>query len=88
MLDKGHTGEARRHYAAAVAAEPTLLVAHWSLAGLAIQAKQYKELGERLDAIEATGLVELNDLAGVAEYAGFVKSPEYKAWKKRRAAKK
>lgn len=88
MLDKGDTGEARRHYAAAVAAEPSLLVAHWSLAGLAIQTKQYKELGERLDAIEATGLVELNDLDGVAEYEGFVKSPEYKAWKKRRAAKK
>ncbi|MFP2927738.1 tetratricopeptide repeat protein [Pyxidicoccus sp. 3LG] len=88
MLDKGDTAEARRHYAAAVAAEPTLLVAHWSLAGLALQTKQYKELGERLDALEATGQVELNDLEGVAEYEGFVKSPEYKTWKKRRAAKK
>ncbi|MBZ4416472.1 lipopolysaccharide assembly protein LapB [Myxococcus sp. RHSTA-1-4] len=88
MLDKGDTAEARRHYVAAVTAEPTLLVGHWSLAGLALQEKQYKELGERLDAIEATGLVQLNDLEGVAEYQGFVKSPEYKAWKKRRAAKK
>ncbi|NMO14282.1 hypothetical protein HPC49_16995 [Pyxidicoccus fallax] len=88
MLDKGDTAEARRHYVAAITAEPTLLVGHWSLAGLALQEKQYKELGERLDAIEATGLVQLNDVATVPEYAGFVKSPEYKVWKKRRAAKK
>ncbi|WP_163997141.1 hypothetical protein [Pyxidicoccus caerfyrddinensis] len=88
MLDKGDTAEARRHYEAAITAEPTLLVGHWSLAGLALQEKQYKELGERLDAIEATGLVHLNDLEGTANYEGFVKSPEYKVWKKRRAARK
>ncbi|QSQ24435.1 tetratricopeptide repeat protein [Pyxidicoccus parkwayensis] len=88
MVDKGDSAEARRHYEAAITGEPSLLVAHWSLAGLALQEKQYRELGERLDAIEATGLVQLNDLESVAAYEGFVKSPEYKAWKKRRAAKK
>lgn len=88
MLDKGDTAEARRHYVAAITAEPSLLVGHWSLIGLALQEKKYKEVGEGLDGIEATGLVQLNDLETVAEYEGFVKSPEYKAWKKRRAAKK
>jgi tetratricopeptide (TPR) repeat protein len=88
MLDKGDTAEARRHYVAAITAEPTLLVGHWSLIGLALQEKKYKEVGERLDGLEATGLVRLNDLETVPEYEGFVKSPEYKAWKKRRAAKK
>jgi predicted Zn-dependent protease len=87
MLDKGDRKAAVGHFKAAIAGEPTLALAHWVLIGLSLQDKQYKDTARYLDAIERDTSVELSDLGGLEQYAGFVKSPEYKAWKKKRDAR-
>jgi tetratricopeptide (TPR) repeat protein len=87
MLDKGDRKAALGHFKAALAGEPTLALAHWVLIGLSLQDKQFKDTARYLDAIERDTSVELGDLEEVEQYEGFVKSPEYKAWKKKRAAR-
>ncbi|MFE8600900.1 tetratricopeptide repeat protein [Archangium violaceum] len=87
MLDKEDRKAAIGYFKAAVTREPTLALAHWVLIGLSLQDKQFKDTVRYLDAIERDTSVELADLEGLEEYAGFVKSPEYKAWKKKRAAR-
>jgi hypothetical protein len=87
MLDKGDRKTALGHFKAALAAEPTLALVHWVLIGLSLQDKQYKDTVRYLDGIERDTRVELGDLEAVEEYAGFVKSREYKAWKKKRATR-
>lgn len=87
MLDKGDRKTALGHFKAAVAQEPTLALTHWVLIGLSLQDKQYKDTARYLDAIERDTRVELSPLEDIEEYKGFVKSPEYKAWKKKRAAR-
>jgi hypothetical protein len=75
------------HFKAAIAGEPTLALAHWVLIGLSLQDKQFKDTARYLDGIERDAHLELGDLEPLKEYAGFVKSPEYKTWKKKRAAR-
>ncbi|HYO74434.1 MAG TPA: hypothetical protein VEU33_51000 [Archangium sp.] len=87
MLDKGDRKAALGYFKAALAGEPTLTLAHWVLIGLSLQDKQFKDTVRYLDAIERDTSVELGDLESIEEYAGFVKSPEYKAWRKKRAAR-
>ncbi len=87
MLDKGDRKAAVGHFKAAIAGEPTLALAHWVLIGLSLQDKQFKDTARYLDGIERDAHLELGDLEGIEEYAGFVKSPEYKTWKKKRAAR-
>jgi predicted negative regulator of RcsB-dependent stress response len=87
MLDKGDRKAALGYFKAAVAAEPTLALSHWVLIGLSLQDKQYKDTVRYLDAIERDTSVELGELEDLEQYAGFVKSPEYKAWKKKRTVR-
>ncbi|WP_375771927.1 hypothetical protein NR798_13905 [Archangium gephyra] len=87
MLDKGDRKAALAYFKTAVAQEPTLTLAHWVLIGLSLQDKQFKDTARYLDAIERDAHVELSDLEEIEQYAGFVKSPEFKAWKKKRAAR-
>ncbi|HEX5754239.1 MAG TPA: hypothetical protein VFZ09_49105 [Archangium sp.] len=87
MLDKGDRKAALGHFKAAIAGEPTLTLAHWVLIGLSLQDKQFKDTARYLDGIERDTSVEIGDLTALEEYAGFVKSPEYKAWKKKRASR-
>ncbi|AKJ01822.1 hypothetical protein ATI61_103537 [Archangium gephyra] len=87
MLDKEDRKAAVGYFKAAVAGEPTLALAHWVLIGLSLQDKQFKDTVRYLDAIERDARVELSNLEEVEQYQGFVKSPEYKAWKKKRAAR-
>ncbi|MCY1080506.1 hypothetical protein [Archangium lansingense] len=87
MLDKGDRKTALGYFKAAVTAEPSLAMAHWVLIGLSLQDKQYKDTARYLDALERDTSVELADLTDLEQYAGFVKSPEYKPWKKKRDAR-
>jgi tetratricopeptide (TPR) repeat protein len=87
MLDKGDGKEARRFFQAAIDAEPTLLAPYWVLIGLSLQDKKYKDTARYLTAIERDAGVELSELTELEQYAGFVKSPEYKAWNKQRSAR-
>jgi tetratricopeptide (TPR) repeat protein len=88
MLDKGDGKEARRFFQAAIDAEPTLVAPYWVLIGLSLQDKKYKDTARYLTAIERDAGMELNELTELEQYAGFVKSPEYKAWNKQRAARR
>jgi tetratricopeptide (TPR) repeat protein len=84
MLEKGDGKAARRLFQATLDAEPRLVLPYWTLIGLSLQDKQYKDTARYLTAIERDAGVELNDLEGLEQYEGFVKSKEYKAWKKER----
>jgi tetratricopeptide (TPR) repeat protein len=88
LLEKGDDKEARRLFQAAIDAEPTLVTAHWVLIGLSLQDKKYKDTARYLTAIERDAGVTLNELEGLEQYEGFVKSPEYKAWSKERKARR
>lgn len=87
MLDKGEGKEARRYFQAAIDAEPSLPLPYWVMIGLSLQDKKYKDTARYLTAVERDVGVELGDLEGVEQYAGFVKSPEFKAWKRERKAR-
>jgi tetratricopeptide (TPR) repeat protein len=87
MLEKGDGKEARRFFQAAIDAEPTLVSPYWVLIGLSLQDKKYKDTARYLTAIERDAGVELGALTDLEQYAGFVKSPEYKTWNKQRGAR-
>ena len=84
MLEKGDGKEARRLFQAAITAEPRLAMPYWVLIGLSLQDKKYKDTARHLAAIERDAKVEVGDLEALEQYAGFVKSKEYKAWNKER----
>ncbi|MCI0569825.1 MAG: hypothetical protein L0Y66_03670 [Myxococcaceae bacterium] len=86
QLEKGDRKEAKARFQAAIDQEPTLQVAYFTLLGLSLQDREHKETARLLTALERDAEITLNDLEGVEEYAEFVKSREYKAWKKQRAA--
>jgi tetratricopeptide (TPR) repeat protein len=88
MLEKEEGKEAHRFFQVAIDAEPTLVPPYWVLIGLSLQDKKYKDTALYLTAIERDAGVELSDLTQLEQYAGFVKSPEYKAWNKQRAARR
>jgi len=87
MLKKGDGKEARRFFQAAIDAEPTLESPYWEQIGLSLQDKKYKDTARYLTAIERDAGVKLGELTDLEQYAGFVKSPEYKAWNKQRGAR-
>ncbi len=68
----------------AVADEPGLKLAYWSLVTIALEEKDYRETARLLATIENKLQIKLNDLQNNETYAGFVASPEYAAWMKGR----
>jgi tetratricopeptide (TPR) repeat protein len=88
VLGGGDVPGAQKYFQAAIDEDVTLTDAWWALIGLSLQEKQYGETARLLTAIEREAGVELADLRGIEQYAGFVKSAEGKAWLKKRGAKK
>jgi hypothetical protein len=67
--------------------EPTLEGPYWVLVNLALKDKAWAETARLLTSIEKQLGLEVGDLTQNELYAGFVKTPEYKAWLKGRAKK-
>lgn len=83
VLD-GKLGPAKESAQKAVAAEPGLVEGYWSLVSVALVEKNYRETARLLLHVEKNLGIELNDLKNASEYAGFVRSPEYREWMKSR----
>ena len=68
-------------------AEPSLVVAHWSVAGAALKVKNWKEVSRTLLILERDLKIEMTDLTEAEDYAEFIKTPEYREWMKARLKK-
>ena len=72
--------KARQCAEKALAEEPTLTHAHFTLITICLDQKDYAKVAALLTILEKDLGVELNDLGEVPAYADFVKSDEYKKW--------
>ncbi len=80
-LGQGDLASAKAKAKKALDAEPDLKKGHWVLVAVANRSKDWPGLRSELEALEKLG-VKLNDLSNVAAYADFVKTDEYRAWRK------
>ncbi len=64
----------------AIAGDPTLSGSYWVLVQWALDAKDYDRVAHLLTQIETHTGLAVGDLSTTAAYAGFVASPQYKAW--------
>jgi tetratricopeptide (TPR) repeat protein len=72
--------QAKQCYQKAVAEEPTLAKAYWSLVTLSLETGKYDETAALLTEIQQKLHLKIKDLTTVPAYAGFVKSDTYKKW--------
>ena len=87
LLSQGKSDEAWKTTEAAIAAEPTLRVAYFSLLGQALKERKFAKTAELLSTLESKFKMKFKDLTTVPAYAEFVKSDDYKKWiKSQRAA--
>ena len=71
----------------AIKEEPGLTSAYASLLGVSVEEKNYAESLDLLRMLDQTHKIRIGDLAGMPEYAGFIKSPQYQEWRKYLAQK-
>lgn len=76
--------EAIRASEAAVAALPRLPQPCWIRLAISLEQKRHDDTAAWLDRIAERFGVAFPDLEAIPEYAAFVQSPEYRAWKARR----
>jgi hypothetical protein len=80
LLSQGKSDEAWKTTEAAIAAEPTLKVAYFSLLGQSLKDRKFAKTAELLSMLEAKFNMKFKDLTTVPAYAEFVKSDDYKKW--------
>jgi len=80
IAERGDRGKARQLANRAIAEEPTLVTAYLTLVAISLEDKTYDETLTLLKQLDQKFKMEFNDLTTVPEYAGFVKSPQYKHW--------
>ncbi len=78
--ERGDRAKARRLANLAVNQEPPFKTAYFYLVGLSIEDKNYDATLAGLKKLHETFGTTFKDLTTVPEYAGFVKSPQYKEW--------
>lgn len=76
--------EAIRAAEAAIKALPRLPQPYWIRLAIALEQKQHEDTAAWLDIIAERFGVAFPDLESIPEYAAFVQSPEYRAWRSRR----
>ncbi len=72
----------------AIEAEPTLVSAYFAMLDISIEEGDHKKSLELLKKLDQTFKTKFDDLSTAPEYAGFVKSLEYKEWLQYLARKK
>lgn len=80
LLEKGDGAAAIRAARLAVEGAPEAPDSHWTFIGLGLQLGDHATVYDGLTSIERTHNQQFGDLRDVAEYAGFVKSPEGARW--------
>lgn len=81
-LEMNDLVEARAAALRGLAGQPTLTTGHWTLISIALRQQDHAEVLRNLRTLRDRFEVEFDDLATVADYAQFVKSPEYQEWLK------
>ncbi len=87
LLQKGDREGARRRFRAAIAREPQLDAPYWALAEMSREEGDFATMAALFTAVERESGEQIADLEEIPEYAVFVASKEYAAWKKRRGKK-
>lgn len=80
--ERGDRAEAERLGRLVIEQEPNFKPAYYFLVGLSLRDGQHEETLEWLKRIHEKLGTTFKDLTTVQEYAGFVKSPQYKEWLK------
>lgn len=78
---------ARKLLEEAIAADDSLIDAWWAMVTVCLREKNYKQAVKTLDKLATDFQVDVGDVTRNAEYADFVKSPEYQKWKQPKSAK-
>jgi Tetratricopeptide repeat len=78
---------ARKLLEEAIAADDTLIDAWWAMVTVCLREQNYAQAVKTLDKLATDFQVDVGDVTRNAEYADFVKSPEYQKWKKPKVAK-
>lgn len=73
--------KARERIAQAIEAEPDLQEAYWERVMISLAEKNYADTARALEAIRGRFAVTFLALETIPDYAGFVASPEYQAWR-------
>ncbi len=79
-LAEGKSDQAWRATEAAIAAEPTLRIAYFSLLGQSLKNHKFNRTAELLTELRSKFNMQFKDLTTVPAYAEFVKSDAYKKW--------
>lgn len=80
--------KARQLLEEAVTADDTLIDGWWSLVTVSLREKNFTETVKHLERLASDFNVDVGDVTKNAEYADFVKSPEFAKWKKPKTADK
>lgn len=81
---EGKRALAKESYRKAIEEEATLRVAYWNLIALSLEDEDFAETARLLAVLEDEVGLEMGDLESIPEYAGFIKSDEYRKWMERR----
>lgn len=79
-MEAGEYAKAKEWANKAIAVEKDLASPFWTLVTTSLQEKAWGETAKMLARIEKELGLEMGDLTKIEIYAGFVKSPEHKAW--------
>jgi hypothetical protein len=77
---QGKYEDSRRLARRAIEKEPTLVPAYLELLGVSLMEKNHDDTLAMLKEIDRKLHLQMNDLTKIPDYAGFVKSPQYKGW--------
>jgi hypothetical protein len=86
-LGAGDLKKARRFAQKAIEEEPDLQAAYWVLVTVSLKEKKFDETVRLLDTLAGKFALRFGDFTKAAEYADFVKSPQYRQWLQRRKGK-
>jgi hypothetical protein len=84
LLEKGDLPGAKARFQAAAKGDPALKEPYLALINVSLREKDFKSTVAHLDELEKNTELMLTELETAAEYAEFVRSKEYKAWKRKR----
>ena len=86
LVEKKDYAKARQHLAKLETWNSQLVDTQWVYVAISLAEKNHDETARLLNKVADEFGIEIQDLTAIPEYAEFVKSPQYEAWMKSRAA--
>lgn len=82
LLRQGNPASARKAALGAIGAEPDLVDGYWTMVTISLEEKAFDDTLKWLKVLRDRFDLAFQDLTTVPEYAEFVRSPQYQAWRK------